>query len=759
MLVDLIHNKIIRETITEAFERGISERVIPALEDKYGEALCGVQMYEDYLSDGFLVDGVQYYPLTVVLDEGRATEWICWDVDKSLFKDGVPFSYVGDGIPALRFSEDSALTDGFESRMKGRAIYCEPGIINIRVEAAALAPTFLSGKYSQTFIDEMSRQLTPAIEAAMSVAGLADSGLELSLIFAPDTYMEHTSENVTYRRLVLSDKTSMPRDLWIKWTRLDGATAYSVADHVSAENILFELGEDVPQKIREKEYRFLLRVGKDKYHNAMGRRNITEWREMIKRAVRRGELIKVESTVILSEQATDLSAEFARVLGMDGVSPSPVAAEPTADFDDDAVRLARELLGIGTSHDEAAEEMEIEESVDEADELDTAEEYEDEEESEDDAENDEYIEEREDGLIVDFEEVEGVSEVENEEVSDDVVLEPFEEAVEEQEIDPIAEIYDEDDESTLAELHALDPDEEEQDELLPEDEPAEETLDPIAEIFDDDLMPTPAAEIVEAEETVDPAVSAAELEARIRAEVEAKVRLEYEREARIRAEQEMERLRRAQEELRAENERLIAEAERRRAEIAAEREARARREAVEQERMAEAAKLAVEEQRRIEAERAREEQIRAAEAERLEAERLRAEEERRLEAEREAERERILRESEKRDDEDGEPTAESAPVVEATTETEPVCISKTVRLIFRRHVDPNVTGRMQEIIKATVEYYGKENVPLRIRATVPDDMTVRLEFLRIPENEMELLSNIIKVLGNSGLGIAKAVVD
>ena len=37
--------------------------------------------------------------------------------------------------------------------------------------------------------------------------------------------------------------------------------------------------------------------------------------------------------------------------------------------------------------------------------------------------------------------------------------------------------------------------------------------------------------------------------------------------------------------------------------------------------------------------------------------------------------------------------------------------------------------------------------------------TVVLDFVQIPKNEMELLSNIIKVLGNSNIGIAKAVVE
>ena len=48
---------------------------------------------------------------------------------------------------------------------------------------------------------------------------------------------------------------------------------------------------------------------------------------------------------------------------------------------------------------------------------------------------------------------------------------------------------------------------------------------------------------------------------------------------------------------------------------------------------------------------------------------------------------------------------------------------------------------------------------MRIKATVPDSTTVCLEFVQFPLEEMELLGNIIKVIGNSGLGIAKAILE
>ena len=42
---------------------------------------------------------------------------------------------------------------------------------------------------------------------------------------------------------------------------------------------------------------------------------------------------------------------------------------------------------------------------------------------------------------------------------------------------------------------------------------------------------------------------------------------------------------------------------------------------------------------------------------------------------------------------------------------------------------------------------------------VTDSQTVVLEFEEIPLEEMALLGNIIKIIGNSGLGIAKAIIE
>jgi hypothetical protein len=106
-----------------------------------------------------------------------------------------------------------------------------------------------------------------------------------------------------------------------------------------------------------------------------------------------------------------------------------------------------------------------------------------------------------------------------------------------------------------------------------------------------------------------------------------------------------------------------------------------------------------------------------------------------------------------------EPEAPSAPE-KAPEEPAPVrYVSKVADISFRHPVDPNITKRIQDIIVTTVKYFGKENVYMKIKASIPDNYMVRLEFVKIPENESELLNDIIRVLGHSKLGITKVLLD
>ena len=98
MFVDLYHNYIVKNTITEAFAESVEKKLSPRLEAKYGSALLGIQMYEDFISDAFYAKGEWYYPLTVILPEGPATQWVKWRMKAGSFKDG---SRVADINPEL----------------------------------------------------------------------------------------------------------------------------------------------------------------------------------------------------------------------------------------------------------------------------------------------------------------------------------------------------------------------------------------------------------------------------------------------------------------------------------------------------------------------------------------------------------------------------------------------------------------------------------------------------------------------------------
>ena len=109
--------------------------------------------------------------------------------------------------------------------------------------------------------------------------------------------------------------------------------------------------------------------------------------------------------------------------------------------------------------------------------------------------------------------------------------------------------------------------------------------------------------------------------------------------------------------------------------------------------------------------------------------------------------------------EEKERARQAAEAAAKAAENEVKYTSKVAKLIFRGSVDPSITKRIHEIILATIKYYHKEDVYIKIKATIPDYNSINLEFVKIPENEIPLLVNIIKVLGRSDLGIIKATLD
>ncbi len=754
MIIDLLHNQIISDTITEGFKSSVENNLVPALAKIHGEEMLGIQMYEDHLADNFLLDGVFYYPMTVILADKQVTHWVAWEVSADKFSDLIPYSYVGEGELGFDLTPDVPVN--FQTDIIGRSIYCEEGLIKVNVSSASPSPTFLAGKYSQTFIDEMARQLTVAISEIMSVEGLAGSGLALQLEFAPASFMEHNSENVTYRRLLLTDGASAPRDFWVKWINHRSATPFTVSDHPLSDEIEFLIGESVPQKIREREYRYLIRTNNDKYQSAIGRRNITEWRDLIKRAIKRGKLQKIVHQIPLAEEVITVNAALASVAGL---STADVIS-PEVNFEEEAINtsIANELAkAAGIDFDQIAEELEVDEAPAIFEEAPV--------------EESSNIEDELLAMIMRNKEI-----VANREDDDDDVIfgEDTEEIEDEVEDETEDEIEEDEDELVLEEdedFESEEPceDEIELEEVEPTEEPIEESVEEEkVEEIEENTVETPEelVETVEDSGTYEkPAPSVEEIEERLREGLEAKIRLEYEKQARTSAENEMIELRRKHEQLLIENRRLEAQAkkeyeERRRIseqrkqeneKLRAEIEAKAKAEAREIERLAESARMAVEEKHRLEREHFEAERRRM-EDDRREAEaRAKAEADARVQAERALEAERIRKSMMPE-------TAEPAPAEEPKVDNY-TYIAKNVKLLFRYSVDPNITHRIQELITATLTHYDKNDLHIRVRAIVPDNSSVVLQFLEFPQEEMDLLYAIIKVLGASGIGIAKAILE
>ena len=700
--MSLTNNQILKSVMTDAFLKSVEENLIPAIEEKWGSA--DIFMYEDLLKEPLLIDGRWYYPMTVLSDGEPSTQWISWTVTAADFKDKNPYALLGGSDIDFELCDiPESLRDKFSDYV---GYFGETGI-EISVEAVARDITFLSGRYSQRFVDEMSKQITGKMEALMSCEGLASSSLSLLLTFAPESYFEHTSENVTYRRLLLIDKGSQPRDLWVKWTRTDSAVGYSVSDAPSGDDIEFDLGEDVPQKIREKEYRFLLREGRDKYQNAMGRKNVTEWREIIRRAIKRGELQKIVAPVEEVVFEDDLSAKLKGILG-DSYKAEPAVQVDEAPMGEDYIKALE--IAKGFVNAEAQEKEEDGEII---------------------------FPETDGGLIFDLDESG------DEEVAPETKVDIFD-------------------------LPSL--------EISEDVEPTEEIPTPVVEkepqIIEEPIEPAPTSVVSVHREPKVTVISnlgevsmkqggkdADELRAAEARATELSIRLEYEKQMRERLEGEVERLRRSELSLIEENNRLkvtikadeeryrVAE-ERFKLEIArltAQNEVLERSEERQKERLAAAARDAVERQKLLEDEK-----------------RYIAEENARLAREKEREKALASEPAVAPVAPAPAPAVEPAPAPKATADSATdkyTYVSKSVKLLFRRPVDPNITGRIYEIIKATIEYFGKEKINLRIKASVPDSETVNLEFTSIPMEEMQLLSNIIQVLGSSGLGIAKAIVE
>ena len=84
-------------------------------------------------------------------------------------------------------------------------------------------------------MEELRRQISFAIERELSVGNVEDSSLEIYLVFAPGTYMEHIQQDgTTYRRLLITARACSARDLWIKWRNIKSSEPLTVSSDVTA---------------------------------------------------------------------------------------------------------------------------------------------------------------------------------------------------------------------------------------------------------------------------------------------------------------------------------------------------------------------------------------------------------------------------------------------------------------------------------------------------------------------------------------------
>ena len=492
------------------------------------------------------------------------------------------------------------------------------------IKISATDAEYLEGTYSKAFVTEMAVQITAEIEKSLLAAGLSRSDIALEMVFAPGTYFEHPQEGRTYRRLLISENGRAVKDLWICWQRVGEGENFTVCDAVSPGEIRFSLGEDVPQKVREKEYRFLVRADAEKYRAAMGRKTVTEWREIIKRALKRGSLEKIMPDDKVAEHAGLVKDKLEELLEKMAASQAADAPETSSEPEKDEVYEQAMAYMRNFVEENKPKETPIEE----------------------------------------------VPAVET--VQESVAEEALAESAIEEEPEQI-EISIEPEKASPMDLDAV----------------------------------------------------RAEMERKLRAEMEAR------EQALLQKEQELQRQRMAfaEEMKEKESARIERENELRRQ---AQNQARLEWEARERDRLAAQAQEAIER--------------RKAEEARLAEDARKAEEARLAEEVRKAEEARLAEEARK---------AEVAGKAdEPYTYTE-----KLVQLIFRHPVDPNVLGRIQELMMDTIRYFKKEHVLIKVKASIPSEDTVHLNFTKFPAQEHQLLVDMIQVLGNSNLGICRVLVD
>ena len=73
--------------------------------------------------------------------------------------------------------------------------------------------------------------------------------------------------------------------------------------------------------------------------------------------------------------------------------------------------------------------------------------------------------------------------------------------------------------------------------------------------------------------------------------------------------------------------------------------------------------------------------------------------------------------------------------------------------------DTKLTDADLGAIEKEMKKITKENLPIKVKASMPDSMTIVLNFIQFPENEADLFYEIINFIGESELGINKILLE
>ena len=214
MRLNLLYNKIVADTITEGFIKSFEEIAVPKL-TKMLPDVEEIIIYDDYLSDGFAQGGTFFCPLTLVSGAKLSRAFASWRIDSKRFVDTIPYAYVGKDALNIDVSESAPLT--VEEKISARTPFLTDDSIKLTLFAEAPTKTFLSGKYSQAFLDVLRENVTRALEKEFRISKIAESSLELTFSFAPESFMEHVldkDEDAEVINRIYEGHLKNPNEFW-----------------------------------------------------------------------------------------------------------------------------------------------------------------------------------------------------------------------------------------------------------------------------------------------------------------------------------------------------------------------------------------------------------------------------------------------------------------------------------------------------------------------------------------------------------------